>query len=103
MEEDYPDLRQTLAAVHQQTRSCRAIWCVPAEGFATTVSTRRGILFGGAWSPAFLRDTTSATPLGVPWTVIQANVRLALVDSATAPLGAWRQSKGRHENDTRPS
>ncbi len=50
MEEDYLDLRETLAAVHQQTRSGRAIGCVPAEGFATTVSTKRGVLFGGAWS-----------------------------------------------------
>jgi hypothetical protein len=89
MEEDYPDLRETLAAVHQQTHSPRAIWCAPAVGFETTVSTRRGVLFGGAWSPGFLHDTTSATPLGVPWVVILANVRLALVESATAPLGAW--------------
>jgi putative hemolysin len=76
-------LRETLAAVHQQTRSGRTIWCVPVEGFATTVSTRLGVLFGGAWSPAFLRDTTSASPLGVPWVVHLANVRLALVESAT--------------------
>jgi hypothetical protein len=40
-------------------------------------------------SPAFLRDTTPATPLGVPWVVTLANVRLALVEPATAPLGAW--------------
>jgi hypothetical protein len=90
MGEGYPDLLETLAAVHQQTHSPRAIWCAPAVGFETTVSTRRGVLFGGAWSPAFLHDTTSATPLGVPWVVILAGgVRLALVESATAPVGAW--------------
>ncbi|HSE97302.1 MAG TPA: hypothetical protein VLD57_03460 [Blastocatellia bacterium] len=88
MSEDYDDLLSVLAEARRSVGDSRLIWCVSADNFETTVSHRRGLILGGAWSPRFLRDRT-AFGWDVPWTVYLYAPSILIIDKAVAPFAEW--------------
>ena len=88
MSKDYSDLLYVLAGVTRNVGDSRLIWCTTADGYETTVSSRRGLILGGAWSPHFLRDREAAL-WDVPWTVHLRAPVIATVEKAVMPLSEW--------------
>jgi hypothetical protein len=88
MSTEYSDLLYILADVRRDVADSRLIWCTTADGFETTVSSRRGLMLGGAWSPHFLRDGGSAL-WGVPWTVNLRASTIVTIENAITPLSEW--------------
>lgn len=88
MADRYGDLLDTLAEARAGVPDSRFVWCMAAEGFETTLSRRRGLILGGAWSPHFLRDGREVW-WDVPWTVRLWTPRIVTVEKAVAPLPQW--------------
>jgi hypothetical protein len=78
----------TLAEARAGVADGRYVWCVAADGFETTVSHRRGLILGGAWSPHFLRDGREVW-WDIPWTVRLWAPRVVAVERAVTPLPQW--------------
>jgi hypothetical protein len=85
---DYNDLSNLLDEVMARVSDSRFVWCVAADGFDTTVSARRGLILGGAWSPHFLRDAPDLW-WDVPWTMRLWAPRTITIDKADMPLAQW--------------
>jgi hypothetical protein len=93
----HEDLKVVLSEVRRSVPDDRYIWCVPADGFDTTVSSRKGILLGGSWSPLFLRGIPSFgmpySELGwcnVPYTMFLSNPYVAAIEEeAPSCLQDW--------------
>ena len=88
MSADYSDLRDVLAEVSRNVTDSRLIWCTTADGFETTVSSRRGLILGGAWSPRFLRDREAAW-WNIPWTMNLRAPAIVTIEKAVMPLSEW--------------
>jgi hypothetical protein len=85
---EYNDLLNLLDEVMVRVPDSRFVWCVAADGFETTVSHRRGLVLGGAWSPHFLRDASDLW-WDVPWTMRLWAPRVITIDKADMPLAQW--------------
>jgi len=92
MSAEYSDLRDVLAEVSRNVADSRLIWCTTADGFETTVSSRRGLILGGAWSPHFLRDREAAW-WDVPWTMKLQAPTIVTIEKAVMPLSEWMPSQ----------
>jgi hypothetical protein len=88
MSSEYSDLLYILADVRRNVADSRLIWCTTADGFETTVSSRRGLILGGAWSPHFLRDREAAW-WDVPWTMNLRAPTIVTIEKAVMPLSEW--------------
>ena len=88
MSAGYGDLLYILDDVRRNVVHSRLIWCTTADGFETTVSSRRGLILGGAWSPHFLRDGGAAL-WDVPWTMKVWSPTIVTIEKAVAPLSEW--------------
>ena len=88
MYREYDDLRVILDDARRRVPDSRYIWCVAADGFETTVAQRQGIVWGGAWSPHFLRDKWSGW-WQVPWTVVLRNPSIVRIERAVASFTEW--------------
>lgn len=87
MASDYSDLLYILSDARRSVADDRLIWCNAADGFETTVSTRRGLILGGAWSPHFLRDGGSPW-WDVPWTMNLWSPNIVTIEKADT-LSEW--------------
>jgi hypothetical protein len=85
---EYTDLLNTLDEVIARVPDGRFVWCVAADGFETTISQRRGLILGGAWSPHFLRDAADLW-WDVPWTMRLWAPRIVTITKADMPVGDW--------------
>jgi hypothetical protein len=88
MSKEYSDLLDILVEVRASVPDSRFIWCIAADDFETSVSHRRGLILGGAWSPHFLRDKETLWS-DVPWTARLWNPRIVTVEKAVTPLAHW--------------
>lgn len=88
MSGEYNDLLNILAEVRSRVADSRFIWCVAADGFKTTVSHRRGLILGGAWSPHFLRDRGTFW-WDTPWTVHLRMPTIVEIERAVTPISDW--------------
>ncbi|HET9532100.1 MAG TPA: hypothetical protein VFQ92_17200 [Blastocatellia bacterium] len=88
MSQGYSDLMDILAEVRRSVGDNRLIWCVSSDDYETTVSHRRGLILGGAWSPRFLRDN-GAFGWEVPWTMYLRAPSILMIDKAVAPIAEW--------------
>ena len=88
MSAGYGDLLYILDDVRRNVADSRLIWCTTADGFETTVSSRRGLILGGAWSPHFLRDREAAY-WDVPWTMNLRAPTIVTIEKAVMPLSEW--------------
>jgi hypothetical protein len=78
--EHYEDLAQLLTELLGSMPDSRSVWCKPGIRFETTVTRRKGLRIGGAWSPIFLRD---------PGTLQLLRPRVVFVETALNPLKEW--------------
>jgi len=84
-----PDLLTLLSQARRLVSDDRHIWCTAADGFASTITQRRGLLLGGALSPHFLRDA-GAMWSDVPWMVRLLRCRVAVCNEAAhESLSEW--------------
>ena len=88
MSKEYSDLLDILAELRPSVPDSRLLWCMPADGFETTVSHRQGLILGGAWSPHFLRDRGDFW-WDVPWVMRLRFPRIVTIEKAIAPISEW--------------
>jgi hypothetical protein len=87
MPAEYQDLRELLEEILITVPDSRSVWCTAALHFETTITRRRGLLLGGAWTPQLLRDGEELWP--VPWTMALPQPRVLTVERATGPFWKW--------------